>query len=107
MLRKEKDNAILYATGRDIEKEIELAIAFDHTTATWEVMGDAETYRLTQTRRQIVIATARTEKTARDIADELEQPLANVRRTLSRMYDDGVIQQFGKRGREALWRSVP
>ena len=105
VLRKEKDNAILYATGRDIEKEIELAIAFDHTSATWEVMGDAETYRLTQARRQITQAIAQKEKTIREIATELDQPFANVKRTIYRMYDNGEAVHFGKQGREVMWRA--
>ena len=107
VMRKEKDNVVLYATGRDMEKELELAIVFDHQTATWEVMGDAETYRLTQIRRQIALATGGSEKTAKEIADELDQPLGNIRRTLSRMYEKGEVQQMGKQGKEALWRTVP
>jgi hypothetical protein len=107
VLRKEKDNAVLYATGRDLEKNLELAVTFDHTTATWEVMGDADTYRLAETRRQIVLAIEKTEKSARELADELEHPLGNIRRTLTRMHEKGDIQSFGKRGKETLWRAVP
>jgi RecA-family ATPase len=107
VMRKEKDNVVLFATGRDLEKELELAIAFDHKTATWKVMGDAETYRLTQAKRQIALATKSTEKTATQIANELDQPLPNIRRTLSRMYENGDVQKMGKQGKEVLWRAVP
>ena len=70
-------------------------------------MGDAETYRLTETRRKIALAMETKEKTATDIADELDQPIRNVRRTLTRMYERGEIRQMGKRDKEVLWRSVP
>jgi hypothetical protein len=53
--RKRGDaDAYLHVDGRDIENPTELALKFDPNAATWAVMGDAEEYRKSETRRAIV-----------------------------------------------------
>ncbi len=49
-------DAYLHVDGRDIENPTELALKFDQNAATWAVMGDAEEYRMSETRRKIMEA---------------------------------------------------
>jgi len=47
-------DAFLYVTGRDIEEEQEIALTWDAATATWKIAGDAEEYRLSKERQEII-----------------------------------------------------
>ncbi len=46
-------DAYLHVDGRDIEQPAELAMKFDTEAATWEIVGDAEEYRMSERRRAI------------------------------------------------------
>jgi DNA-binding Lrp family transcriptional regulator len=51
--RNEKD-ATLQVTGRDIIKEQELAIQFNDISLSWELLGDAEEFRMSKERKEII-----------------------------------------------------
>ncbi len=44
-------DAYLHVDGRDIEEPVELALKFDRNAATWAIVGGADEYRLSETRR--------------------------------------------------------
>ena len=96
---KSSADAILYGRGRDIE-EIETALAFDPGTCTWKILGDADDYRRTNERQEIinVLRDADEPMGPGDIAAETGQPEVNVRRMLSRLVEDQEIKRI-KRGR--------
>ena len=96
-------DAILYGRGRDIE-EIETAMKFESATGAWLILGDADDYRRTKERQQIidVLRNADEPMGPRDIAAATEQPEANVRRMLSRLVSDEEIKKTGRGQYEAL-----
>jgi len=55
VLKRERGraDAVLHVSGRDIE-ERELAITFDEQTGDWTLAGDAEAFRLTWERQEII-----------------------------------------------------
>jgi hypothetical protein len=53
--RKRGDaDAYLHVDGRDILEPLELALRWHQDIASWSVMGDAEEYRMSQTRQGII-----------------------------------------------------
>lgn len=56
VLKRERGraDAYLHVTGRDIEDEQELALNWDKDTATWTIAGEAEEYRMSRERQEIV-----------------------------------------------------
>jgi 5S rRNA maturation endonuclease (ribonuclease M5) len=47
-------DAFVYVTGRDIEEEIELALRWKAESAGWAIIGDAEEYRLSKERAEVM-----------------------------------------------------
>lgn len=47
-------DAVLHVTGRDLPRDVELALVWDETTAQWTAAGDAAEYRLTKLQASIV-----------------------------------------------------
>jgi hypothetical protein len=78
-------DAFLHIDGRDIENPTELALKWDADAATWAVMGDAEEYRRSETRRAIVKALEEADETLgpKDVAGLLDMPENRVKQ---RMY---------------------
>ena len=56
ILKRERGQAeaSLFVTGRDIEREQQLALSFDATTALWSVIGNAEEVGRTRARQEII-----------------------------------------------------
>jgi hypothetical protein len=56
ILKRERGQAeaSLFVTGRDIEREQQLALSFDVTTALWSVIGNAEEIGRTRARQEII-----------------------------------------------------
>ena len=56
LFRRKRGDADAYLTidGKDIEERAELALKWDPQAATWTVIGDAETHRLSETRLAIL-----------------------------------------------------
>jgi len=51
-----RSDAVLTATGRDLEEEKELALRFDSTLGAWALLGDAEEYRMSEERAKVAAA---------------------------------------------------
>jgi len=105
VLKRERGraDAVLHVTGRDIEREQELALQWDARTAAWSAVGDAKEYRLTEEQGAVrrTIATAGRALTLREIRDALVEEGHDltqnaVRLRLLRMVEGNVLRRTGK-----------
>ena len=89
---------VLYGRGRDME-EIENALEFDKQTGTWTVLGAAWQVADTVERREIqqVLGRSVDPMTPTEIAERLGKSRQNIQKMLTKMLDDGKIEQV-KRG---------
>jgi Fe2+ or Zn2+ uptake regulation protein len=96
-------DAYLHVDGRDIESPTELALKFDPNAATWAIMGDAEEYRLSETRRAIVKILEEADEPLgpKDVAELLEMPENRIKQRLYQMSKDGEVRVVS-RGRYEL-----
>jgi hypothetical protein len=97
--------AVLHVTGRDLPRDLELALTWDATTAQWTIAGDADEYRLSKLQAAIV-ATVRDngqpmapKEVAQALAaDGMSVEYANVRKTMARLAQSGDLYlcDYGK-----------
>jgi hypothetical protein len=94
VLKRKRGQADAYLTveGRDIENPTELALKFDQITATWAVMGDAEEYRRSETRRKIMEAAVEWPAGPKEVADILDMPENTVKQRMYQMSRDGELK---------------
>jgi hypothetical protein len=87
-------DAYLHVDGRDIQNPTELALKFDPNAATWAVMGDAEEYRRSETRRVILKALEEADEPLgpKDVAEMVDLPENTVRQRLYQMSKDGEVK---------------
>ena len=94
VLRRERGraDATMFITGRDIDEQ-DLALRFDQLTGTWSILGDAEDYRRTKERDEVVqlLRSAGEALSTKEIADRLGQTHGSIRTRLSRMQKDGDV----------------
>lgn len=93
--RKRGDaDAYLHVDGRDIEEPTELALKVDQNAATWVIMGDAEEYRRSETRRKILKALEEADEPLgpKDVAELTDLPENTVRQRLYQMSKDGEVK---------------
>lgn len=94
-----KADAILFATGRDIEEK-ELALKFDTLTMSWQILGEAEEYRLSEERRQIIQVLKENggPLSPKEIALALGRPYGAVAKLLHVMVRGGAVkaETYGK-----------
>lgn len=85
-------DAELHVVGRDME-ERELALQFDSTTLTWDVLGDACEYRGGQRRRQILdlLKEADEPLSPKEIADATGISYGLVKRMMPELRRDNVV----------------
>jgi len=90
-------DAYLYVTGRDIEEEKELALSWDSTTATWKIAGDAEEYRNSKERQEIVdcLHTQGEPAGPKEVSEALGKPHNNVKQLMWKMGDKGDLRSVG------------
>jgi len=88
-----KQDATLMVDGRDIEEPSELALRWDADIASWSLMGDAEEYRMSEERRDIVNLLRRVGEPLgpKEIAQMLGRNYGAVRVMLSEMVKDGLL----------------
>src|SRR5215207_1341084 len=96
-------DAYLHVTGREIEEEAELALRWDADLASWTLVGDAEEYRISKERQEIVrvLTEAGEPMTPKEVAELLGKPPNNVKYLMWRMSKDGQLATVGK-GRYSL-----
>jgi biotin operon repressor len=97
---------VLYGRGRDME-EIESALEFDKETGTWSVLGAAWQVADTAERREIqqVLGRSVDPLTPTEIAERLGKSRQNIQNMLSKMLDDGKVEQV-TRGHYTLMSPV-
>jgi hypothetical protein len=96
-------DAFLHIDGRDIERPTEIALKFDQDAATWAIVGDAEEYRLSESRFAIlrVLENADEPLSPKEIAEMTDAKYGATREMLSQMVKDGQVKNLG-RGAYAL-----
>jgi hypothetical protein len=93
-----KADAYLFVDGRDVEEPGEYALRWDAQLTAWQLLGDAEEYRVSETRAKMlrVLADAAPDSMSpTDIAIEVNEKIDNVKQTLRRMDKDGQIKKVG------------
>lgn len=98
LTRKRGDaDAYLMVDGKDIEEPRELALGWDSVTCTWTAQGDAETYRLTRERREIVELLEREGEPMgpKEVAGALDRDYEPTRRMINRMAGAGQLKTAG------------
>jgi len=83
-------------TGRDIAQEQQLALTFDPSTALWTLVGNAEEYRRTKERREILALLAEQGPegmSPRQVAEALDKNYHTTRSLLRKMEDAGDLRQ--------------
>ena len=99
VLKRERGraDAFLYVTGRDIEEEKELALSWDSTTATWKIAGDAEEYRTSKERQEIVDSLRSQGKPAgpKEVSEALGKTYNATKQLMWKMSQDGDIRSVG------------
>jgi hypothetical protein len=88
-------DATLFVTGRDVEREQQLALSFDATTALWTLVGNAEELCCTRA-RQAILDLLREQgpdgMSAREIAATLQKNYHTTRSLLRKMEDAGEVR---------------
>ncbi len=90
-------DAYLYVDGRDIEEPRELALRWDPNITGWSLMGDADEYRMTNERQEVVRVLANADGPMRpqEVAEALDQKGGAVRELMSQMAKQGLIKKEG------------
>lgn len=97
--------AILHVTGRDLPRDLELALTWDETTVQWTIAGTADEYRLTKLQAAIVAAIRDNGKamTPSDVHkaladDGVEAGAGTVRKIMTRLAQSGglYLADYGK-----------
>lgn len=96
--RSSGDDALLHATGRDIEEQ-QLVLSFDKGTCRWKLRGDAARFaNLTNERQEVLelLESSETPLGPSDIAAKLGRDVGATKKLLGRMVS---AQQLRKEGR--------
>ena len=90
-------DAILKGTGRDLEDDIDLALKFDRSIASWVLLGNATEYLISKERQEIIalFKTINEPLSPKQIADNLNKNQNTIRGLLSKMISDGTLKQQG------------
>lgn len=91
-------DAYLHVTGREIEEEVELALRWDAELASWRLVGDAEQYRVSQERQDIVrvLEEAPEPMTPKEVAELLDKNPNAVKYLMWKMSKDSQLATVGK-----------
>jgi len=96
--------ATLFVTGRDVEREQQLALSFDATTALWTLVGNAEELCCTRARQEILDLLREQGPDGmktREIAEALQKNYHTTRSLLRKMEESGDVRRF-----DAHYRAV-
>jgi hypothetical protein len=99
VLKRERGraDAFLYVTGRDIEQERELALNWDGASASWRIAGDAEEYRGSKERAEIVecLHSAQGPVGPKEVSETLGKEYNATKQLLWKMSNDGDLRSVG------------
>jgi hypothetical protein len=98
VLKKEigRSDGTLYLRGRDVP-ESDHALKFDPDACTWSLLGDAETYRMSKERQEIVVLLtgAPAPMSPKQIAEALNRKPGAIRKLLYSLSQAGTISGLG------------
>src|SRR5258708_25117584 len=98
ILKRERGQAeaTLFVTGRDIEREQQLTLSFDASTALWSAIGNADELGRTRARQQILDLLRQQPEgmSPREIAEALEKNYHTTRSILRKMEETGEVRQL-------------
>jgi hypothetical protein len=104
ILKRERGqmDATLFVTGRDVEREQELALRFEAETAQWRLLGSAEEVGRTRARKEILDLLREPSKQQeglrpREIAGLLEKNYHSIRSLLAKMAEEGEVTRVSNR----------
>ena len=100
-------DAVIAITGRDVE-EREVALSFNHQSATWAYLGDAARFDITPERERLLQALGAAGPAGigpADLAKRLGDNDNNVKQALHRALTDGQLKRL-KRGKYVLATST-
>jgi hypothetical protein len=86
-------DGILFVTGRDVDEQ-KLALKFIKDSATWEVLGDAETYQLSTARQLIISVLRKSGQPMRpvEVAEKIPgKTRDNIKKVMADMADDNQL----------------
>ena len=110
LLTRERGQADGYLTvdGKDIRDRQELALGWDANVCTWTIQGDAEQYKLSKARQEIlhVVETTDEPVTPTFVADALGKSFNAVKKTMWEMSRDAQLASTGS-GRYTVVTSNP
>jgi hypothetical protein len=90
----------LHVTGREIEEEAELALRWDGQLTSWTLAGNADEYRISNERRQIlrVLEKAGANMSPKEIAEATDKTHGSVKVMLGEMVKTGQVANpsYGK-----------
>lgn len=100
ILKRERGqhDATLFVSGRDVEEQ-ELALSFDKSSATWSVLGEADEYRQSEARREIIdiLRKSVVPLPPKEVADILGKNYSAVKKLMWEMGNEGALHtQSGK-----------
>ena len=98
ILKRERGQteATLFVTGRDVEREQQLVLSFDATTALWTLVGNAEEVGCTRARQEILdlLREQRLDgMSPRQIAEALDKNYHTTRSLLRKMEEAGEVRR--------------
>ena len=97
ILKRERGQgeASLFVTGRDIEHEQQFALTFDSITAVWTLVGNAEEFKRTKERQEMIdLLTEQLPEgmSPRQVAEALDKNYHTTRSLLRKMEDAGEVR---------------
>lgn len=94
-------DAVLMGTGRDLDEDIDIALKFDTSIASWVSLGNAGEYLISKEKKTIIdiISKSKDEPLSpKEIAETLGKKTYIIQTYLGRLMDDGLIVKT-ERGR--------
>ena len=87
----------LLVNRRDIEEERKYSLLWEAGTATWRIAGDAEEYRNSKERQEIIdsLATLGEPAGPKEVSEILNKPYNNVKQLMWKMNSDGDLRSVG------------
>jgi hypothetical protein len=111
VLRRErgKHDATLHVAGKDIEEEREHALRWDEKITGWTLIGDAEDFRMSDERREIIDAMQKLARpvTTSEVATHLDKDYFAVRKLMGKMEPEGLIYLHHTEGATKFYSLSP
>jgi hypothetical protein len=99
LLTRQRGEADAYLTvdGKDIEERQELALEWDAPACTWSLKGDADAYKMSKARREVmaIVEDADGPVTPTYVADATDKSFSNIKKMMWEMSRDGQLSSDG------------